>query len=95
MKSLQQLLAKQDEEQLQRFAKPWAIANPPSDGWIHHRTVLLQQFDDIIAARFAWEALTQDERMLLNGPRWSGQTQLAGARGAGKEGAGKAANGAF
>ena len=67
MKSLQQLLAKQDEEQLERFAKLWALADPPRDGWIHHRTVFLQQFDDIIAARFAWEALTQDERVLLYG----------------------------
>ncbi|HET9918839.1 MAG TPA: hypothetical protein VFQ30_03275, partial [Ktedonobacteraceae bacterium] len=65
MKSLQQLLAKQNEEELERFAKLWAIESTPRDGWIHHRTSFLQRFDDIIAARFVWERLSGDERVLL------------------------------
>src|SRR5579883_1670856 len=83
MKSLQQLLAKQSEQELEQFAAPWAITDAPHDGWIHHRSNFLQRFDNVIAARFAWERLSPDERVLLynilgpHGHNWIEREELA------------------
>lgn len=83
MKSLQQLLAKQGEQELEQFAAPWAITDAPRDGWIHHRSNFLQRFDNVIAARFPWERLSPDERILLynilgpHGHNWIEREELA------------------
>ncbi len=83
MKSLQQILAKQSEPELKQFVAQWAITDMPRDGWIHHRTSLMQHFDNLIAARFAWERLSLDERTLLynilgpQGHNWIAREDLA------------------
>lgn len=83
MKSLQQVFAKQSEQELEQFAVQWAITDVPRDGWIHHRTSFLQLFDNLIAARFAWERLSPDERVLLfnmlgpHGQNWIEREELA------------------
>lgn len=83
MKSLQQLLSKRSEQELEQFAAQWAITDVPHNGWIHHRTAFMQRFDDLIAARFAWEHLSPDERTLLfnilgpHGHNWIERDELA------------------
>jgi hypothetical protein len=83
MKSLQQLLSKRSEPELKEFAAQWAIVDMPRDGWIHHRAMFMQRFDNLIAARFAWERLSRDERTLLynilgpGGHNWIVREELA------------------
>src|SRR5215472_5838820 len=65
MKSLREVLAQCSEPQLEQLAQLWAIGNAPGKGWTHHRTRLEQGMRDLISARFVWEHLAGDERLVL------------------------------
>jgi hypothetical protein len=66
MKTLKQALAEYSEEQLKQLAQAWRIADPPEEGWRHHLGLLIQRMQDPIAARFAWEQSSEDERKVLH-----------------------------
>lgn len=65
MKSLRQVLMECTEPQLEQIASLWSIADLPNIALTQYRTRLEQGMRDIIAARFVWEHLTEDERLLL------------------------------
>lgn len=65
MKSLREVLAGCTETQLEQIAQLWAIGNAPAKGWTHHSTRLEQGMRDTISARFVWEHLAEDERLVL------------------------------
>src|SRR5215471_17800036 len=66
MKTLKQALAEYSEEQLKQLAQTWGIGDPPEEGWRHHLGLLIQSMQDPIAARFAWEQASEDERKVLH-----------------------------
>jgi len=65
MKSLREVLTECSEPQLEQIAQLWAIGNTPAGDWTHHRTPLEQGMRDTISARFVWERLAEDERLVL------------------------------
>src|SRR6266702_3986961 len=65
MKSLREVLAQCSEAELEQLAQLWATGNAPSKGWAHYRTRLEQGMRDMVSARFVWEHLTEDERLVL------------------------------
>ena len=66
MKTLKQALGEYSEEQLRQLAQWWGIGDPPEEGWRHHHGLLIQRMQDPIAARFAWEQISEDERKVLH-----------------------------
>jgi len=66
MKTLKQALGEYTEEQLRQLAQWWGIGDPPEEGWRHHHGLLIQRMQDPIAARFAWEQTSEDERKVLH-----------------------------
>lgn len=66
MKTLKQALGEYSEEQLRQLAEWWGIGDPPEEGWRHHHGLLIQRMQDPIAARFAWEQISEDERKVLH-----------------------------
>jgi len=66
MKTLKQALGEFTEEQLKQLAQWWGIDETPEDGWRHQHGLLIQSMQDLIAARFAWEQLSEDERKVLH-----------------------------
>ncbi len=66
MKTLKQALGEYTEEQLKQLAQWWGIGDTPDEGWRHHHGLLIQRMQDLIAARFAWEQLSEDERKVLH-----------------------------
>jgi len=65
MKSLREVLAQCSEPELEQLAQLWATGHAPSKGWAHYRTRLEQGMRDMVSARFVWEHLTEDERLVL------------------------------
>src|SRR3989442_1564876 len=66
MKSLRQILAECTEPQLEQIARLWGLGDaPPDKRWSHQRTRLEQGMRDAISARFVWEHLGDDERLVL------------------------------
>jgi Helicase conserved C-terminal domain len=65
MKSLREVLTECSETQLEQIAQLWAIGNAPAKDWTHHRTHLEQGMRDTISARFVWDHLAEDERLVL------------------------------
>lgn len=65
MKTLRQVLGDFTEEQLGQIALWWGIGNAPGGGWKNNHALLLEGMQEPIAARFAWEHLSEDERKLL------------------------------
>lgn len=66
MKTLRQVLGEYTEEQLGQLAQWWGIGGAPDEGWRHHHGLLVESMQDPIAARFAWEQLSEDERKVLH-----------------------------
>jgi hypothetical protein len=66
MKTLKQALAEYSEEQLKQLAQWWGIGDAPEEGWRHHYGLLIECMQDPIAARFAWEQITEVERKVLH-----------------------------
>ena len=66
MKTLKQALGEYSEEQLRQLAQWWGIGETPEEGWRHHHGLLIQRMQDLIAVRFAWEQLSEDERKVLH-----------------------------
>ena len=65
MKSLREVLGQCSEPELEQLAQLWATGNAPSKGWAHYRTRLEQGMRDMVSARFVWERLAEDERLVL------------------------------
>lgn len=65
MKSLRQILTECTEPQLEQIARLWGLGDAPDKRWSHHRTRLEQGMRDAIPARFVWEHLGDDERLVL------------------------------
>jgi Helicase conserved C-terminal domain len=66
MKTLRQMLGEYNEEQLKQIASWWGIGKAPDGGWKNNQALLIQAMQDPIAARFAWEHLSADERTVLH-----------------------------
>jgi hypothetical protein len=66
MKTLKQALGEYTEEQLKQLAQWWGIDETPAEGWRYQHGLLIQSMQDLIAVRFAWEQLTEDERKVLH-----------------------------
>ncbi len=66
MKTLRQVLGEYSEEQLGQLAQWWGIGDRPDGGWRQNNGQLVQSMQDLVAARFAWEQLTVDERKVLH-----------------------------
>jgi hypothetical protein len=66
MKTLKQALGECTEGQLGQLARWWGIGGTPDEGWRHHYGLLIQYMQDLIAVRFAWEQLSEDERKVLH-----------------------------
>ncbi len=66
MKTLRQALGEFTEEQLGQLAQWWGIGGTPDEGWRHHHGLLVQAMQDPVAARFAWEQLSEEERKVLH-----------------------------
>ena len=66
MKTLRQVLGEYTEEQLKQIARWWGISNTPDGGWSINHALLVQAMQDQIAARFAWEHLSENERKVLH-----------------------------
>lgn len=66
MKTLRQVLGEYTEEQLGQVTQWWGIGDAPDEGWRHHHGLLVQSMQDRIAARFAWEQISEDERKVLH-----------------------------
>jgi XPB/Ssl2-like helicase family protein len=66
MKTLRQELGEYSEEQLGQLARWWGIGDTPDEGWRHHHALLVQSMQNLVAARFAWEQLSEDERKILH-----------------------------
>ena len=65
MKSLRQVVTECTESQLEQIARLWGLGEAPNKGWNHHRVRLEQGMRDTISARFVWEHLGEDERLIL------------------------------
>src|SRR6266478_3642583 len=65
MKSLRQVVTECTESQLEQIARLWGLGEAPNKGWSHHRVRLEQGMRDTISARFVWEHLGEDERLVL------------------------------
>lgn len=65
MKSLRQILTECTEPQLEQIARLWGLGEAPDKRWSHQRTHLEQGMRDAISARFVWEHLGDDERLVL------------------------------
>ncbi len=65
MKSLRQILTECTEPQLEQIARLWGLGEAPEKRWSHQRTHLEQGMRDTISARFVWEHLGDDERLVL------------------------------
>jgi len=65
MKSLRQILTECTEPQLEQIARLWGLGEAPDKRWTHQRTRLEQGMRDAISARFVWEHLGDDERLVL------------------------------
>src|SRR5258708_497823 len=65
MKTLRQALAVCKTEQIQEINSLWAITNAEELSITQTRLALLNRMQDPLAARFAWEYLSQDERQVL------------------------------
>ena len=66
MKTLRQALGEYTEEQLRQLARWWGIGDAPDGGWQQQHGLLVQSMQDLVAARFAWEQLSEDERKVLH-----------------------------
>jgi hypothetical protein len=66
MKTLKQALGEYSEEQLKQLVMWWGIGDTPEEGWRHHHGLLIQHMQDLIAVRFAWEQLSEEERKVLH-----------------------------
>ncbi len=66
MKTLKQALGEYTEEQLGQLARWWGIGSAPDGDWRQHHGKLVQSMQDPVAARFAWEQLSEDERKVLH-----------------------------
>ncbi len=63
MKTLQQVILQSKKQDVEQFARLWAIDERKEE--VPLRTVLTQRLRDPIAARFVWEHLSRDERLVL------------------------------
>jgi len=66
MMTLKQALGEYTEEQLRQLAQWWGIGDTPEEGWRHHHGLLIQHMQELVAVRFAWEQLSEDERKVLH-----------------------------
>jgi hypothetical protein len=66
MKTLRQILATYNEEELDRMAQWWGVGDKPRGGWALNPSILVQGMQQVISARFAWEQLSLVERKLLH-----------------------------
>lgn len=63
---LSQALEARSEQELQELARWWGIKKPSRDGWHGQLAKLVEAMQDTVAARFAWEHLSEDERKVLH-----------------------------
>lgn len=66
MKTLRQIVATRNEEELDLLAQWWGVGNKPKGGWALNQSLLVQGMQQEIAARFAWEQLSLLERKVLH-----------------------------
>jgi Helicase conserved C-terminal domain len=66
MMTLKQALGEYAEEQLGQLARWWGIGDTPDEGWRHQHGLMVQSMQDPVAARFAWEQLSEIERKILH-----------------------------
>lgn len=64
--TLRKVLQARSAEELARIADAWAVEEVPEDGWLGATGMLGEKLQDMLAARTAWEGLSEDARDLLH-----------------------------
>src|SRR5579884_804573 len=64
--ALRKALQARSAEESGQIAEAWAVEDVLEAGWTEMSEYLAEHLQDLIAARFAWESLSQDAREILH-----------------------------